>query len=350
VLTVGMAVVVTVSLSASAPATAADVERLLERAVAVTRELPHSGRLTVASFSTGGPQVTQVEVTRTVDGGLRLVRAGGWELGHAGEHAFLKRPGTLLRLGGTERVPFDVALLRAKYDVRLHGQRTLDTGIATELRCYERDTGVLREVLYVDDATELIVRRETYARDGAPVRVVAFTGVEVVETAVQVPHPDGLDVEDHALTPAETSASRERGFVVAEELPGGYRLRGHQEVTGARVPTLHLVYSDGLYTLSLFEQQGRLSMEAVRRAERLTTTNGGAVWRWPGFEPRRVVWTGEGLTFTALTDAPTDELLHVVAGLPADGPPSTMDRVARGLQRVGRWLWPLDRSGDRSEE
>lgn len=325
---------------AVAPAAADDVERLLEQAVAASRDVPHAGTLIVASFSSGGPQLTELEVTTSPDGGVRLARAGGWEIGRAGEQGFLRRSGTLLRLGGTERIPFDPVRLHPKYDVALAGRHVLDTGEATALLLRERASGAIREILYVDAATELIVRRETFDLTQAPVRVVAFTDLEVSEQRVVAPESDGLEVEDHALTAMDAAALRDRGFLVPDALPGGYELLGRFEVEDARVPTLHLVYGDGLYTLSLFQQQGKLSMEAVRRAERLTTHSGGAVWRWPGSEPRRVVWAGEGTTFTALTDAPTDELLTVISGLPTDAPPSTLERLTRGLSRLGRWLWP----------
>ncbi len=338
-LTAGVLAGVTLSLG-PAPVAAEDVDRLLERAVTASNEYPHAGTLTVASFSTSGPQLTQLEVTTTMDGSLRLVRSGGWEIGRAGSEAFLRRSGTLLRIGGTERTPFDRDRLRRKYDVEVDGTRPLDTGQATVLVLRERATGVLREMLYVDADTELVVRRETFDRTGSPVRVVAFTRLDVADAAVTMPEPDGREVEDHERTAMDAAELRDRGFLVPASLPNGYQLLGRYEVEDAAVPTLHLLYGDGLYTVSLFEQQGRLSMEAVRRAERLTTQDGGAVWRWPGSEPRRIVWAGDGLTFTALTDAPTDELLTVISGLPTDAAPSILDRLSRGLSRLGRWLVP----------
>jgi sigma-E factor negative regulatory protein RseB len=90
--------------------------------------------------------------------------------------------------------------------------------------------------------------------------------------------------------------------------------------------------------LSLFQQPGRLAPAAVDGAATLRTADGGAVWRWPGSEPRQVVWQGGGHVFTALSDAPTDEILEVVAGLPADPPPSILTRLRRGLDRMGTWL------------
>ncbi|MFA9429842.1 hypothetical protein [Egicoccus sp. AB-alg2] len=331
---------------AATPTTATAGMVWLERAVAAAREVPHSGRLLVASFSREGPQLTEVQVTRGVDGGLTVTKEDGWEVGRVGEEAFLRSSGTLLRLGGMERgSAVDLERLDDKYTVAVDDEPvTLDTGPARVLRLREHGDDRDREVLYLDVDTDLIVRRETFDIDGEPLRVVAYTELEVVDARVVAPDPEGLEVEAFSLTRADLADFRARGFVAPEALPAGYRLLGGFERPEASVPTLHLVYGDGLYTLSVFEQQGRLAQQALDGAALLKSPEGGAVWRLPGSEPRRVIWRGDDRTFTAITDAPVDELLTVVTGLPNDPAPSMLGRLTRGIGRVGRWLWPLDRS------
>lgn len=323
----------------------------LDRALAAAREVPHAGRLVVASFSREGPQLTEVQVTRGVDGGLTVVKEGGWEVGRVGQEAFLRSSGTLLRLGGLEqRAAIDLERLVGKYVVEVQPQRTeLETGTARVIELREHGGDRAREVLYLDLETDLIVRRETYDTTGQPLRVVAYSDLEVVDARVVAPDPAGLEVEDFALTSADIAGFEAQGFVAPATLPGGYVLQSGFERPEASVPTVHLVYSDGLYTLSVFEQQGRMSPEALRGASELTTPGGGAVWRLPGSEPRRVIWRGDERTFTAITDAPVDELLTVVTGLPNDPAPSMLGRLTRGISRVGRWLWPFDESGAAAE-
>lgn len=318
----------------------------LDQALAAAREVPHTGRLVVASFSREGPQLTEVQVTRGVDGGLTVVKEGGWEVGRVGQEAFLRSSGTLLRLGGLEqRAAIDLDRLVRKYVVEVLPRRAeLDTGPVRVLELRQHGHDRAREVLYIDLATDLIVRRETYDMDGEPLRVVAYSDLEVVDARVVAPDPEGLEVEAFSLTSADIAEFESRGFVAPATLPGGYVLQRGFERPEARVPTMHLVYSDGLYTLSVFEQQGRMSPDALAGASELTAPGGGAVWRLPGSEPRRVIWRGDERTFTAITDAPVDELLTVVTGLPNDPAPSMLGRLTRGISRVGRWLWPLDRS------
>jgi hypothetical protein len=318
---------------------------ILDAVVEASRSAAYEGRVVVATFSERGPAVSEMRITQWPDGELRVTRGEEWELGRvAGEGYLRSSPDTLLRLSGVERTPFELDRLLRKYDLALGETTELDTGPARVVRVIERETGTRRERLHVDEASGLVVRRETFDRDGDPVRVMAFTRLETHDAEMVQPDEDDLEVERRALTPADTEQLREEGFVVLDELPAGYVLVEVHEVEDATVPTLHLIYSDGLYALSLYQQQGRLATSAVDGAARLTTDDGGHVWRWPGSEPRRVVWTGDRLTFTALTDAPTDELLTVASGLPTSRTGSILDRLARGLSRVGEWL-TQNRSG-----
>lgn len=312
---------------------------VLDGVIDATRSAAYEGRVVVATFSERGPAVNEMGITQDPDGELRVRRGDVWELGRVAGEAYLRSsPDTLLRLSGVERTPFDLERLLRKYAPELAGTADLDTGPATLVRLIERESATVRERLYVDLDTGLVVRRETFDRDGDPVRVLAFTRLEAHDDRVVRPEEEELEVEQRALTRADVAELRAEGFLVEESLPGGYGLVEAHEVEDTSVPTLHMVYSDGLYALSLYQQQGRLATSAVEGAARLTTDAGGHVWRWPGSEPRRVVWTGDRLTFTALTDAPTDELLTVAGGLPTSRSPSILDRLARGLSRVGEWL------------
>ncbi len=319
----------------------------LERVVEASQQAAYHGEVVLASFSERGPAVSEISLTQGLDGELRVTRGDSWELGRvAGEGYLRSSPDTLLRLSGVERTPFDLDRLLRKYSLRLGGERDLETGPATVVELTERSSGALRERLYIDEETALVVRRETFDPEGEPVRVMAFTRIDPQESDAEMTRPDDDDfeVERRALTPADSEVLREEGFIILDELPAGFALVEGHEVEDAAVPTLHLVYSDGLYALSLYQQQGRLATSAVDGAVRLTTDGGGHVWRWPGSEPRRVVWTGDRLTFTALTDAPTEELLTVASGLPTSSSGSILDRLSRGLSRVGEWLTTMNRS------
>jgi hypothetical protein len=335
-------VVATVLMGAPpAPATADDGPvAVLEAVVDASQDVAYQGRAVVATFSEDGPEVTEMQLAQGSDGELRVRRGESWELGRvAGEGYLRTSPDTLLRLSGVERAPFDLEQLLDKYDLQHGGSIDLDTGPAIALRLRDRRTGAQRESLFVDEGSNLIVRRETHGVDGELRRVIAFTDLELEPADVTRPDSDDFEVEEQVLGLADVEDLRERGFLVPDQLPAGYVRVGGNEVEAASVPTLHLIYTDGLYALSVYQQRGRLAASAVDGAARLTTDDGGHVWRWPGSEPRRVVWTGDRLTFTVISDAPTDELLTVASGLPTEASLSILDRLGRGISRVGQWLF-----------
>jgi hypothetical protein len=90
---------------------------------------------------------------------------------------------------------------------------------------------------------------------------------------------------------------------------------------------LLLVYSDGVATVGVFEQRGRLA-------------GGPADSSWdPGLQafahhgPSQVAtWQSGGLVFTVVTDGPADVLSRAVGSLPHERaePPTTIDRVKEG--------------------
>lgn len=326
-----------------------DAVALLERAARAAEMLPFSGRLVVAATSPAGPTITELALTHEADGSMRVGRSEAWMVGRDERGGgFLWRPepgggpGHLLGLTGMESHTFSVAGLLAKYDVEVTGAVDLVTGPATELEVRRRDGGRLCERLFVDRATGLVVRRETYAHDVADAtRVIAFTELDVAGDAMPAPtatpdeHVASLTVEDDEL-----EAMRGAGWAAPSELGQGYRLVGGYAPSEGDATSLHLVYTDGLYTLSLYEQRGRIDRDAMAGTT-VRSLGGGVIYAWPGAELERIAWSGDGHTFTVVADAPSDEVMAAVAGLPVDPEPSMLHRLGRGVARVVSWLWPF---------
>lgn len=308
---------------------ATDPSAALVAAVETTRRTAHRGQLTVVAFGERGPQITELAVEHGA-AGTEVVPVGGGQLVRAAGVVELRAADALLRLPGVGPDLAGLERLAAKYEVRRAGEDLLDTGPAEVLALHERATGVRREVVYRDHVSGLLVRRATFDRAGAPVRVVAYTELEVVGPAPVRGRGGGRGA---GPTAAELARLRAAGFTVPEQLGAGYHLRSARLLSDAEVVTAHLLYSDGIYALSVFEQPGRLAASARRGAAALPTTD-GTVWRWPGSEPRRIVWTGRGRTYTVLSDAPTDELLVAVTGLPIDPGPRILTRLGLGLERL----------------
>jgi sigma-E factor negative regulatory protein RseB len=102
---------------------------------------------------------------------------------------------------------------------------------------------------------------------------------------------------------------------------------------------VHLSYSDGLSTVSVFAQPGRLDPPRTAGLEP-ATLGGWPVWARSGL-PDQVVWSAAGTVYTVVSDAPAGTLEDVVAALPHEPDPAPLLlRLERGASRVISWLDP----------
>jgi hypothetical protein len=132
------------------------------------------------------------------------------------------------------------------------------------------------------------------------------------------------------LTLSRAVQLRRDGWVCADRLAGLALLRLRTDQTDD--PTLvHLVYSDGLTTLSVVEQRGQLSGAPTgsTRSETL------GAWVTTGM-PTTATWTSGDVVLTAVTDGSRETLAAAVAALPhgARHQPTTMERVRAGWSRI----------------
>ena len=88
-------------------------------------------------------------------------------------------------------------------------------------------------------------------------------------------------------------------------LSGGYALVGVLRHTGV----VQVVYSDGLHSLSVFEQAGTLDVGRLPRSgEAVSMPLGqGVRYGWPGGQV--ITWQSGHATFTVVGDGPADDLL-----------------------------------------
>ena len=341
------------ALPASTQEPDGDWRELLERAVSAARETPFQGRLVVVAFDTGGPFLAEVTVVQDGHGVMQRDPAEDWVLGHTGEGTFYGEAdsGTLLRLGEAERGGFSIDRLTAKYEVVVAATEPGLLGPTAVCELRERASGVVREVLHIDEGSGLVVRRETFDRDGDPVRLTAFTALEVDDVILPTVDEGWRQVHepsDRLMSSDGVGLLRDLGaWRIPEELPLGYELvavYALDEGASTKATTLHLVYSDGLYTLSLFEQKGLLDPTAVAASGGVRARLGSMdVHRWPGTEPATIGWSGDGLTFTVVSTAPGDELAAALDDLPRSASRSSVGhRLRRGLARIVDGAWPFD--------
>ena len=243
-------------------------------------------------------------------------------------------------------------LLAAAYDLQVTGPGRC-TGRAARVVTAARPDGTLAGRFWLDQRSGLLLRREVFDGTGERVRSSAFVDLAVTDAgAAGAAAPGAPSAGGAAAFPQASTlrALREDGWRVPRTLPGGFRLFD----TALRSPrpgrhVLHLAYSDGLSTVSLFAQQGRLGTAPLAG---FTAGTVGERPVWVRHEtPERVVWSGGGRVWTLVSDALPATVRDAVASLPGDAAPrdgvgggwgeELRARLARGLGRLGGMLSPF---------
>lgn len=162
-----------------------------------------------------------------------------------------------------------------------------------------RRNGVLVERVHLDTQTDLLLQRDQFDAAGGLVRTLTFESLTLRPSADppdaprapvhRAPHP----VDPDRLPPSMAApTSMDDGY----QRIGAYR-------TGSVVQVL---YSDGLYDLSLFEQPGRLRRSDLPSTGERVSVGRVTGWRYPWPGGQLVVWSTAGKVFTAVSDAPVD--------------------------------------------
>ena len=239
-----------------------------------------------------------------------------------------------------------VQLLESHYVVSYAGTGSADNRAAQVVEAW-RDDGSIAARFWLDDATKLPLERVvfdqashvigqdvfiavSFATPGASPQQAAPASARAT-TGEQGPWSDPLSRH-------ELLALRTRGWHVPSQLPGSLSL-----FTGARTQAgtgtvLDLGYSDGLSMVSVFEQHGKLP--ATLPGWRTTKVNGHVVFVADP-DQRSLTWSGRGMVYTVVADAPAETVDAVVGALPHDGPSGFWKRMSRGIDRLASWANPF---------
>jgi sigma-E factor negative regulatory protein RseB len=200
------------------------------------------------------------------------------------------------------------------------------------------ETNRLRERLYVDRHTGLLLRRELLDTHGEAYRSVAFTAIGELHqppltqiTAVNAPRVTRSEVPSPAR-------DLKAPYKLKSRIGTGYRLVGAYKANGV----VQQYFSDGLHGLSVFEQRGHLrsaetDLAGERGAGREVEIAGRTMRAYSASVGEAVVWESDGVVYTALTDAPWSDLAAAVRDLPHADPPGRLRRVAQTVVSLFRW-------------
>jgi hypothetical protein len=97
---------------------------------------------------------------------------------------------------------------------------------------------------------------------------------------------------------------------------------------------VQLVYGDGLYDVSLFQQHGRVESSDLPAHRRSVRFDGRSAWQfsWPGGEG--LMWTAGRTVYTLVGDIPPDDLIAVASSVPVHRSSSVGHRLRQACRSV----------------
>ena len=240
-----------------------------------------------------------------------------------------------------------VQLLETHYIMAYVGAGSADDRTAQVVEARRAD-GSLAARFWLDDATKLPLEREVFDTAAHVISRDVFINVRFVKQGSAsagsgAPAPASAPADPQGLwtdpfSQAQLLALRARGWLVPAQLPGGLSLYTGAETEASAGTVLDLGYSDGLSVISVFEQRGHLPA-SLAGWQKITVAGHAVFVAEP--DQRSLTWSGRGMVYTVVADAPTQTVDAVVGALPHDKPPGFWKRMTRGLVRLASWVNPF---------
>jgi sigma-E factor negative regulatory protein RseB len=232
-------------------------------------------------------------------------------------------------------------LLDDAYDLAVVGPASVLARPATVVRA--SSDGVVTADFWVDDASGLLLRRDLY-EGGQLLRSTRFTQLRLLDDGFLTHLSPALAVPT-ATPVATTSAAvlHDDGWVCPNTLARRFALTRleHLDTEG---DVMRASYSDGLSSVSIFQQRGSLDPAGLTGFSRTPAATGALFVRY-GVPTVAVSQSGDTV-YALVTDAPPTVAEEVIAGLPHDDATAADaqvgDRLATGLGRLGAVVNPYD--------
>jgi sigma-E factor negative regulatory protein RseB len=152
-------------------------------------------------------------------------------------------------------LPSSAAELEPHYEITLGGDARVAERAVQVLEIKPRDEFRYGHTLWLDQATAIPLRSDLVNEQGDVVEQILFTHIEIA--AADADAPLELEVDTTGFTtlraPESAPPSAEIAWRAAA-VPGGFKLSvaTQSPIEGSDTPVEHLVYSDGLATVSVF--------------------------------------------------------------------------------------------------
>lgn len=284
-------------------------EELLLRAREVSAQGSFVGVVEVTWRDDTGATQSERIVARGIEGAF-LVGIGDQSSHGEGDERFTKGEGDEQtrahgKVGGEAPAP------SAAWDLEVVARRRVADRPAVVIAARD-DDGQSRAKYAIDRETGQLLRRAVLDRNGRAVRVVAFVTIATAEGA-SPPEPS-TSAPASVLGSSQVEApvpidSVPAGFVERSKVADSYRLLGRYLQPDGGV---QLYYGDGLFTLSVFQAEGRIAWDTLL-AGQPTSVEGLRSRAYATASGTIVVWGQRELVITVIGDGPRDRVMAAVA-------------------------------------
>ena len=314
------------SVTTGTTLTAAEAHAMMQRAAEAAHSVSYSGRQSFLAYRNGGAIVAQVDVDARAGQGsqIKVNNQTGQQLLEGFTPALI-----------SSRVVDDELLDLLERNYRLSGTRgsSVASRSATVIAATQGDSHSIAARWWIDDATGIVLWQETYDKSGSVDLSFGFTSVAVSRGDSILQHlPPRLAVPrtSTSLTISSAAELNASGWSCFRHLAGLSLVRIRSDRVG-NPDTIHLVYSDGLSTVSVFQQRGELT--AVPESSDWDDALGAHVRRGASGV---ATWQSGETVFTVVTDGSPGLLAKTVGSLPHDRAmaQTTLDRIRAGWTRI----------------
>ena len=218
----------------------------------------------------------------------------------------------------------DIALLDGNY----RAVRTASDSIANRavdvVDLVSRFTGERAMRLWIDTQTYIVLAKEAYHSDGSLAWRTRFDDIRYTDDIPQAIFtaavPQGFETvhgRSYSQTAKLPSAMPDPGFkpITPKYLPDGFALTGAAVSVINEVRNLHVLYSDGIRTLSVFENATNRIADFGSMHSQSTSFEGHDAKYVRDGPTTLLAWRERGLAFTLVGDLDLKEMLRIATSV-----------------------------------
>jgi negative regulator of sigma E activity len=215
----------------------------------------------------------------------------------------------------------DISRVLRNYRAVLSGTQTVANRAAVAIDLINVYTGERSERVWIDRETHLVLRKEAYHANGAVASQAQFDelrytdsipdGIFSTDAPAGFAHVAGQDVE--MMDSDIDRVIAQAGFkpVEPQNLPQGFALVSGDVRSVNGVRTLHLLYSDGLRSISLFENASGAAADFGTMRPKETSFEGHRAEYVEDGPTTLLTWRERNLAFALVGDLLTNELVAI---------------------------------------